>query len=375
VVTVVISQRRLPHYRVPLFELLRTELASRNIRLELLLGHGTASEEKKRDSGSLDWAKQVPIHYFAGDRVCWQPLYRHLRGADLVIVSQENALLANHLLMLCPRSYKLAFWGHGANLQSSNPYGLKEVFKRWTTNQVDWWFTYTAMSTELVTTAGFPASRITEVNNSVDTSELRRQKESVTAEETRALRDSLGFGDGPVGVFVGSLYEAKRMDFLFAAAEEIRRDVADFHLLIIGDGPQGDKVQASCNARPWACWAGSRLGREKAAYISMAKLMLNPGLVGLGILDAFICGVPIITTDCGSHSPEIAYLKNGVNGIMTANSLGDYARSAVCLLREASALNGLKAGCVRSSAEYTVEKMAHRFADGIETALYAPCWK
>ena len=220
--TVIISQRRLTRYRITLFELLRTDLASRGIRLELLVGQGTSIEEQKRDAGVLDWAIQVPTFYFGGDRVCWQPIHRHVGGADLVVLTQENALFANHLLMLRPRNFKLAFWGHGANLQSDRPNGFKERFKRWTTNRVDWWFAYTALSENLVKAAGFPANRITVLNNSVDTSELRCQKYSVSAEETFALRRSLGFGNGPVGVFVGSLYAGKRLDFLFAAAEAIQ---------------------------------------------------------------------------------------------------------------------------------------------------------
>ena len=61
----------------------------------------------------------------------------------------ENKLIQNHLLLLGPRRFRLAFWGHGANLQSDNPHGLKERFKRWTTNRVDWWFAYTQMSADL----------------------------------------------------------------------------------------------------------------------------------------------------------------------------------------------------------------------------------
>jgi len=366
--TVVIIQRRLTHYRVPLFELLREELASRDIQLRLLVGRGTPSEEQKRDSGSLDWSEQVPTHYFAGNRICWQPIYRYLAGADLVIVTQENALLANILLMLRPNKFKLAFWGHGANLQSNKHNGFKERFKRWTTKRVDWWFAYSVMSEALVCAAGFPASHVTVLNNSVDTSELQRQKNSVTAEETLALRRSLGFGDGPVGVFVGSLYAGKRLDFLFAAAEAIRQEVAGFHLLLIGEGPERDKVRSWCDVHPWAQWAGGRFGRDKTACLSMAQVMLNPGAVGLGILDSFVCDVPMLTTDCGNHGPEIAYLENGRNGLMTANALEDYTVAAVRLLRAPEALNALRAGCAKSAAEYTVENMVRRFADGIELA-------
>jgi glycosyltransferase involved in cell wall biosynthesis len=366
---VLIVQRRLTHYRVPLFEALRNELRTRDIQLDLLVGQGTPEEMKKRDAGELCWAVRIPTRYFAAGRLCWQPVHRYLAQSNLVIVAQENKLLHNYLLLLRPRRFQLAFWGHGANLQSNDPHGLKERFKRWTTRRVDWWFAYTKMSAEFVTRAGFPPNRITVLNNAIDTSELRRQRESVTAAETLALRHSLGFRDGPVGVFVGSLYTVKRLDFLFAAAKAIRREVADFHLLVIGEGPERDKVRTWCDAHPWARWVGARYGREKAAHLSVAQVTLNPGLVGLGILDSFACGVPMITTDCGIHSPEIAYLENERNGVMTPNTVAEYVGAAVRLLHDRNALNNLRADCSRCSTEYTVENMVRSFSEGINQCL------
>lgn len=367
-----IVQRRLTHYRVSLFSALRELLAGRGIQLELLVGHGTPVEEKKNDAGILSWAKSIPTYYLAEGRLCWQPMDRHLAGADLVIVTQENKLLQNHLLMLAPRRFKLAFWGHGANLQSNNPNGLKERFKRWTTNRVDWWFAYTQMSADLVRAAGFPEARITVLNNAVDTAELLIQRQSVTPEETQALRVVLGFGDGPVGIYVGSLYADKRLDFLFDAAVAIRTHVPDFHLLIVGEGPEREMVQNWCAAHPWARWVGAQFGRDKAAHMAVAQIALNPGLVGLGILDSFVCGTPMLTTDCRLHSPEITYLENGVNGLMTVNDLQDYVDACVRLLRDPQAMNRLRAGCAVSAREYTVENMAQRFADGIVRCLEAP---
>ncbi len=366
---VIIVQRRLTHYRVPLFERLRDDLAADGIQLDLLVGQAKTSEQSKHDAGFIPWAIQVPTHYFFGERVCWQPIHRYLNGMDLVVVTQENALLANHWLLLRPHQFKLAFWGHGANLQSANPNGIKERFKRWTTNRVDWWFAYTSMSAHLVKAVGFPDRRITVLNNAIDTSELHRQRLSVTPEETQTLRESLGFGAGPVGVFVGSLYADKRLDFLLAAAEAIRNEVPDFHLLIVGEGPERDNVQAWCEAHPWARWVGGRFDREKAVYVSMAQVMLNPGAVGLGILDAFVCGVPLLTTNCGKHGPEIAYLEPGVNGVITANDQNAYVAAGVRLLRDPQELNALRVGCAASAKEYTVENMAWRFAHGIELAL------
>ena len=40
-----------------------------------------------------------------------------------------------------------------------------------------------------------------------------------------------------------------------------------------------------------------------------------PGHVGLSIVDAFYCGLPLITEDV-DHAPEICYLKEGENGFL-----------------------------------------------------------
>lgn len=367
--TVCIVQRRLTHYRVPLFEALRDELAGRDIRLRVLAGQGTPAEAMKKDAGELAWAEPLATRYLAGGRLCWQPMHRHIRDADLVIVTQENKLLLNHLLLVAPRRFRLAFWGHGANLQSGRPDGAKERFKRWTTRRVDWWFAYTRLSADLVQAAGFPADRTTVLNNAIDTAQMQQQRRSITPAELQALRDGLGFGAGPVGVFVGSLYADRQLDFLFSAAAAVRAEVPDFQLLVVGDGPDRARVQAACAAQPWARWVGVKTGREKVLHVALAQVMLNPGLVGLGILDAFACDTPLLTTESTAHGPEIAYLDQGVNGVMTARDVGAYANACVRLLRDPAALDALRAGCAASANEYTLQNMARRFAQGIERSL------
>lgn len=366
---VTIVQRRLTHYRVPLFELLRAELAAIGVRLELLVGRGSPDEESKRDSAEIPWAIRVPTHYLLGGRLCWQPILGYLRGVDLAVVTQENALLANHLLLLLPRKYTVAFWGHGANLQSDNPRGYKERFKRWTTRRADWWFAYTQVSADLVKSTGFPSERITVLDNAADTSELRRQLESVTAEETAALRQSLGFGNGPVGVFIGSLYPEKRLDFLFKAADSLRRHNPLFQFLIVGEGPLRDAVRHYSDDRPWCAAVGAKTGREKALHLALADVMLNPGLVGLGILDSFVAGVPMVTTDCGLHSPEIAYLEQDRNGLMTGNTIDAFVAGVRRVLDDDEYRARLATGGRQAASHYTLENMAKNFANGIDSAL------
>lgn len=235
---VVIIQRRLTHYRVAFFHELKKSLNNIGIELKLLVGSGTQEEDRKHDSGHIPWAIQLPTRYFLNSKLCWQPVHKFLVDADLVILTQENALLANHLMILLPQKFRLAFWGHGANLQSLRPDGIKERYKRWAMKRVDWWFAYTQLSTDLVLASGFPSARLTLVNNSIDMLDFRCQLESVSEKEIEDLRSSIGFSDGPVGVYIGSLYTNKRLEFLFSTAESIRSLLGTFNLLIIGDGPE-----------------------------------------------------------------------------------------------------------------------------------------
>jgi len=371
---VVIVQRRLTHYRVPLFERLRSMLDERGVDLNVVFGDATSEEKTKDDEGRLPWGHYAACRYFLSGNLCWQTIGPITKRADLVVITQENKLLNNYELML-HRHFKLAFWGHGANLQSDQPQGLRERFKRGMASSVDWWFAYTSLSADLVRSNGFPVQRTTVLNNAIDVSELRAQLESVGAQEARAMRERLALTEGPVGIFLGSLHTDKRLDFLLDAAQAIRAQVPDFQLLIVGDGPLGAQVQAISVVQPWIRWAGAMVGRDKAVCLSLSTIMLNPGIVGLSVLDAFAAQLPILTTQLGKHSPEIAYLKHGVNGLMLENDLGSYVQACVDLLRNPNQREALRAGCAASAQEYTLEHMAERFCAGIVECLGTPAYR
>lgn len=367
---VVIIQRRLTHYRVPLFELMRAKLDAAGIELVVVYGDPTKSEKLKVDSGKLAWGVHVPSRYWFHDRVCWQNAWPVTRDAHLVVITQENKLLFNYLLAILHGKQKWAFWGHGRNFQSASPNSITERFKRWVSRHVDWWFAYTSLSEAAVLESGFPAGRVTVLNNAIDTTELAAQFALLDAAALAQAREQFGIGPGRVCVCLGSLHADKRLDFLFEAARLIRQHLPDFRLVVVGDGPQRDLVQqAVAEAGGWIHWLGARSGREKALLLSMADLMLNPGMVGLSLVDAFVAGVPMVTTTYELHSPEIAYLHSGENGLITENEVEAFAAGVLRLLAEPAEMEVLRAGCRASAGEYTLENMADNFCDGIIACL------
>ena len=156
------------------------------------------------------------------------------------------------------------------------------------------------------------------------------------------------------------------------AVASIRGRIPDFEFLLVGSGPQKYLVNQFCAVHRWAKYLGVRKGQAKADALALAKVMINPGVVGLNILDSFVAGVPIVTTNCQGHGPEIAYLTHGENGLMTANSLEDYVAAASKLLRDKPTMDSLVIACKGSAQKYTVENMARNFADGVLRCLELP---
>lgn len=355
--TVAFIQEWLPRYRLPFFNLLRDVLGSQRIELRLYYGQPAGATAKRSDAARLSWAHQVANSHLGP--LVWQPVWRQVRRADLVIVEQANRLALNYLLLAArPVSGpRVAFFGHGANLQG-NPASLRERWKRTLARTPDWWFAYTDGTAGRVLSAGFPASRTTVVQNAVDTSGLASLR--VPKRPGRCI-------------YVGSLYEAKRLPLLLAAADSIATNVPHFELILVGDGPLRPWLQSQAETRPWLHHMGSSHGASRDELFVSSELTLVPGSVGLVAVDSFAARAPLVTIDKALHGPEVEYLHDGINArVLAPESAGDYADAVTQLLMDRAFLARLVDGCVRSSRTYTIETMATNFASGIMAALDMP---
>jgi len=371
---VVILQHRLLHYRTKLFEQLRAAGLVKGIQIELVHGQATRRESIKKDEGSLGWAHKVVNKVWeVGERdILWQPYPSMLKDADLVVVMQESRILSNYPLLLSRlwSKRKVGYWGHGKNFQSDAPTGLREQWKNFLIRRVDWWFAYTDMTVDILTKAAYPSSQITCLDNAIDTSSFKADLASWSTTEVAEAKQQLGIVPGAaVGVFCGSLYPDKKLDLLVAAADLIRQRMPDFSLVVIGDGPSMPEMREAAATRPWMHLLGVRKGREKALYFRMGDVMLNPGLVGLHIVDAFCAGMVIMTTRTARHSPEVAYLRDGENGVYSDDTPEAYSQAVLNVIQDKARLAQMKAQSLADSEHYTLEHMVERFAEGIEAAI------
>lgn len=376
---VVICQHRLLHYRQVFFDRLRTAAAERGIDLRLVVGQQSATEALKQDVGHLPWADLMHnrIVRVRGVDLLWQPFPRALRDADLVVLIQENRVLSNYPWLLrlgVRRGQKVAYWGHGRNLQSAAPQGLRERWKRWFVNRVDWWFAYTEATRDILRADGFPSERITVLDNAIDNEQFARDLAAVTEEELAACRLRLEASpDAPVGIYCGSLYPDKRLDLMLAAADLVHAQVPQFRVVVLGDGPSRQAVVDAAASRPWLKWVGVQRGRDKARWFRAAQVYLSPGAVGLHVLDAFCAGVPMVTTEGARHGPEVSYLVSGQNGYIVAADARTFADVVLRLIGDGAELARIRSAAACDAQRYTLANMVQRFVEGIEGCLAAPC--
>lgn len=370
-----IVQRRLPHYRVAFFERLRVWLAAEGVELSVAYGPPAPWERIRSDQGELVWGRALQGRYLPSPlpRAVWLGLsWSELKRQDLIVLSHENAIINNHVLLTFRHQLRarLAFWGHGRNLQRRSI--MRDSLKRWMLRGVDHYFAYTELSARVLAEQGMPSERVTVIQNAVDTTQLVTWRTSVGTTEREQCLKEFSFSGEQIGLFLGSLTPEKHIPLLLDAAILLRQRFPDFELLLVGDGPLRSLVQKFVAKYSWAYCAGPAWGRKKAVWGSLCQIMLNPGMVGLNILDAFALGLPVVTTDCGIHSPEIAYLEHGRNGLLTPDSIEAFVEGATSLLADSMRRQAMVAACLEDASRYTLDGMVERFASGILVLLECP---
>jgi len=123
-------------------------------------------------------------------------------------------------------------------------------------------------------------------------------------------------------IYSGRITKRKRIQDLFAAFDLIK----DENVGLIFLGPDDDKIlgqQIFEKSRLY--YLGPVYGRKTLEILSASDVCCIPGAIGLGIVDAMYCGLPVLTEKV-PHGPEFMYFQDGLTGYMVPE--GDIASLA-----------------------------------------------
>lgn len=369
---VLIVQSEMKHYRLAFFEGLYKALQRDGIELTVAYSNSNALQAQRKDGADLlpPAGKRVSSRWFFG-RFIYQNVWDEVRKSDLVIVGSEVKFLINPLL-LTMRGLglkKVAFWGLGPNRhpdRSPMSEWLKQHFFTW----VDWYFAYTESIAEYLKIKGMPPDRITNVQNATDTAELRQLINDISENAVKEAKIALtGTDSSRIGLYCGFIGAIKEIPFLIKAARSVREKCPEFHLIIVGDGPDRVWLQNEIVNDPWIHYVGFKNHEQGALYYKMADVFLLAGTVGLAVVDSFAAGLPLIATRLDTHPPEISYVEDGVNGLLVAHDSQVFADSILDVLFNRSLIERLRRGARESGNRYTMEAMIENYRIGIHKCL------
>jgi len=370
--SVLIIQQVMKHYRRPFFCQLHDSLSMQGIDLTVAYSDPNSAHASRNDGAELPepWGVKVKA-YWLFNKLLYQPLWSQIAAADLVIVGPEIKYLVNPVLLLMSalRLKRVAFWGLGPNLHPDRS-AVAEWIKSHIFTQVDWWFAYTATIADYLARKGMPEERITTVQNASDTAELRRLMSDIPDQEVAAAKIALtGRSDSRIGFYCGMMQRIKSLPFLIRTAKKVKEKLPEFHLVLIGSGPERAWLEDAVGGEPWIHYMGSKFGRESALYYRMADVFLLGGTAGLAVVDAFAAALPLLATKLPTHPPEISYVLDGENGRLAPHDEGAFADTIVDTLSTPSMMSRLRAGALKSSDRYTMEAMVNNFSTGIRKCL------
>lgn len=358
----------MPRYRTAFYLRSRQALHDAGIDLEVLVGRDH-SDRNDAERGFTAHVSQDRLENLSSGRVRWRRLGDQGLGRDDLLLL-EHAIKNLDLYPALMRSRvggpSVGLWGHGRAYSSRQGPALR-AWKEFITQRADWFFAYTSDGARSVTNSGFPAARVTILNNTIDTADLLADLVGTgDAELARWCRD-LVIDPQCTALFLGGVDARKDISFLLSFAQEAARLEPRFVLLIGGSGSDmGLALEAQRLGAPVRV-LGRVDGADKAMALRAAGLLTIPSQIGLVAVDSFVSGRPIVTRHGQLHGPEADYLNGGEDSVWLPHDVAPaaYAREVIDLVRNQERLGRLQSGCLAKSELYTLEGMVEAFVEGV----------
>jgi len=288
-----INQKKIPHYRIPAYNYISEYLKKEDFLLTVVsegIQDGNAHQITYNEI-------HIPLNFASLLKLIWEA------KPDIIIywVHLKHLYLFPFLIFLKLLRIKSIYWGHGTDLLGQGSMLLKNF-----AHDIEF-----LLSDALILYAdhlkinvkGMFHSKIFVANNTLNFNNYNPK-----SEDKRTYLSRYNISTMKNVICIGRMQKRKKIDHLYKAFTLLNR--SDVGLILVGPDNEGilhDIKGDNVFIIP------AIYGNERLDLISSADVFCLPGAVGLSIVDAFYCGLPFVT-EYGDVSPEIMYLKDGVNG-------------------------------------------------------------
>jgi len=274
-----------------------------------------------------------PFHWKRSFRIFPTSLFQVLRGKYGVIIADGALFLDLPLLLLGCKLTKtpLIVWS-GGNLRDNLPKSkdplikkIAYVFVRFVYQRCNAAIAYGLGTREFLISLGMTSDKIFIAPNTVDNF-FFEEISKMNRERIEMLRKKLGLDDKKVILYVGSLERRKKLDILIKAFERIKATLPENSLLIVGDGPDKNRLFELCKKKIFENdikFIGKVNYTDMPLYYSLSNVFVLPAQGGITVMEAIACGKPVIVSEeCNALYSVPGIVRHKENGFIVKK--GDY---------------------------------------------------
>lgn len=209
--------------------------------------------------------------------------------------------------------------------------------------------------------------------NTIDTdlqTEIRKKLEKQSKEQ---IKNDLGIKSKHFFVFSGRLIPDKQVDYLLRAFKNISDKNIDVSLVIIGKGPENDKLRLLVNDLKInnVIFKGEIIDPELVGkYLYVSEALVMPGRLGNAVVHSFCFGTPVISFNKSYfyHGEGIGYLHDNKNGLLANdNDIESLSEKMIYILNNAGErLKMSQEAILTVENECSIDKMAEGIINAIK---------
>jgi glycosyltransferase involved in cell wall biosynthesis len=363
-------------YRQAFFE----EVARRGVDL-LVVDSGTLDPtvlSQKVDAGSFQTLHLTSSHTWRWRRDVLQVLDAF--QPDVSVIQHGASLDFSWPLLLWPTRSARAIWGHGIEQRErfTGKVGLGGLLRSIQIRLADGILCYEEETADLLRRR-FPQKVIGFARNSTDGEAMTSAVNARWNSPRTEVKQQLGLTHEFHLLGLGRLVRDKRFDLLADVLVRVRASGLSAGCIIVGDGPEKKEIGTRVESRGLTpgkdvIFTGSvRDTEELAKWLYVSDVCVNPGYLGLSVVDCLFAGVPIVSVAPGPkgpfHSPEWIYISTNVTGWLAEEQTdSSIANLVIAYLRRGSeSRDCVRSACIRTAQETLgIGKMADGFLRFIE---------
>jgi len=356
---IVIFENVLTHYRLKFYNYL---VENYNIDIIFMTPNVVNSDGflTNYNNAKFEIVKIKKINILSFNIYVW-PL-KYLKPSNIIVCVLSGSSFFNifYSFLAKIRGTSFYWWGHSRNFAlETKLQRIKDFFKLLSIVSSSGMLTYTENESKIIKSQlGFLTPKLISLNNTVRTDEIFKliKKNNLSSiNELYAENFCIGM--------VGRLHSRRFADLGIDSFINASKSNKNIRLIIIGAGEEYPRLKKKYFLNKNVIFTGTIEDENiLTQYFKIFKFLINPGLVGLNLIHAMSYGKFSLVTSRVDHSPEIHFLVNKFNGIITDPSEDQYTESIINLISDDKLRDELNLNSINTvKKELLIENMAHNF--------------